>query len=83
MCLSDKVSVSGPLEGEGTQAQPNYISVSLIGSSEHKALRSSFLPLLLVLQQSLTGCMSLGILVNLSELGFVVYKTDVMIVLAT
>lgn len=58
-------------------------SVSLIGSSESKALRSSFLPLLLVLQQFLTDCMSLGILVNLSELGFVVCKTDVMIVLAT
>ena len=55
-------------------------SVFLSGSSGHKALRFSFLPLLLVLQQSLTCCISLGKLVNLSELCFVIYKTELCFV---
>lgn len=63
-CLTKSLCQGPSLEGGGDQVQSNCISIFLLGSSVP--------PLLLTLQVSLIDCMS-SKLVNLTELGFVIY----------
>lgn len=62
MCLSDKASVSGPLDGGKAQEQVNQISISPIGWSVVLISSISTGPSVL----PLIGCLFLSKLVNLS-----------------